>query len=239
MYRDLVIVQMTLGNNTFTEYKLYPYYICYKWKPYSCSNMCKNCNDKQQKFKKYLISPMIKCNCSESCNKWLHSISTNGQKVYQIKGHFQKMEINKGKYSMEKHHNWKGGIIIDKDGYELVRQPDHTYASRNGYIRKHRLVMEKKLGRYLTRNEVVHHIDKNKLNNDVTNLELVENQSKHRSEKHLDDLILIRVCSYIDCKQRDNPIKNKKGRPRWFKDDNGNWVCFNCYRKIKRLEYKP
>lgn len=47
-----------------------------------------------------------------------------------------------------------------------------------GYIKEygkhqHRLVMEKKLGRKLTSNEIVHHIDHNKHNNDPDNLQLV------------------------------------------------------------------
>ena len=38
---------------------------------------------------------------------------------------------------------------------------------------EHRLVMEKHLGRRLSRNEVVHHIDGDKRNNDLSNLEVL------------------------------------------------------------------
>lgn len=44
-------------------------------------------------------------------------------------------------------------------GYILIYQPEHPMACSNGYVREHRLVMEKILGRYLARNEVVHHIN--------------------------------------------------------------------------------
>lgn len=42
-----------------------------------------------------------------------------------------------------------------------------------GYVRKHVHVMEQHIGRMLARDEVVHHIDQNKLNNDISNLQLM------------------------------------------------------------------
>jgi hypothetical protein len=47
----------------------------------------------------------------------------------------------------------------------------------------HRVVMEKYLGRKLKKGEIVHHIDGNKHNNDIKNLELMT-QSKHASLHH-------------------------------------------------------
>lgn len=47
---------------------------------------------------------------------------------------------------------------------------------------EHRYIMEKYLGRKLNRNEVVHHKDGNKLNNDINNLELMS-LSEH-SKRH-------------------------------------------------------
>lgn len=78
--------------------------------------------------------------------------------------------------------SWKGGVRVDKDGYVLVYCPDHPHAAENGCVREHRLVMEKKIGRYLSESEVVHHKDDNKANNHPDNLELFESNSKHISE---------------------------------------------------------
>lgn len=46
----------------------------------------------------------------------------------------------------------------------------------------HRLVMEKHLGRRLERNEHVHHVDHNQLNNELENLILID--SKEHARMH-------------------------------------------------------
>jgi len=77
------------------------------------------------------------------------------------------------------HWNWKGGLTIDPEGYVLQHTPGHPNANWGGYVRQHRLVMEAHIGRLLTDEEVVHHEDKNKSNNDISNLILFANNSEH------------------------------------------------------------
>ncbi len=76
--------------------------------------------------------------------------------------------------------NWKGGKRRNSRGYVLSLAPFHPNADSMGYVREHRLVIEKKIGRYLHRWEVVHHVNKIKDDNRPENLELFENHSKHR-----------------------------------------------------------
>ena len=61
-----------------------------------------------------------------------------------------------------------------------------TYEDDNGYLRfedtgqlVHRAVAQKKLGRYLSYNEVVHHLDMNKKNNNPENLYVCRDQNEH------------------------------------------------------------
>ena len=74
---------------------------------------------------------------------------------------------------------WKGGRYVDsRKGYIYVYVPDHPFAKKNGegdggYYLEHRLVMEKHIGRYLTIDEEVHHINGVKDDNRLENLELV------------------------------------------------------------------
>ena len=72
---------------------------------------------------------------------------------------------------------WKKSVSaspgwIDKQGYRCIH--------RNGRrIREHRFVVEQDLGRVLEPTEHIHHIDGNKLNNELNNLYLTNN-SEHR-----------------------------------------------------------
>ncbi len=63
-------------------------------------------------------------------------------------------------------------------GYILLYKPNHPNSKKN-YIFEHRFVVENKIGRYLTKNEIVHHINGVKNDNRIENLMLFENQSKH------------------------------------------------------------
>jgi hypothetical protein len=82
-------------------------------------------------------------------------------------------------------HQYVSGRRIDLDGYVLVTAPkQHPYArkraGRDNYIAfEHRLVMEKKLGRYLLPTEVVDHIDGLTLHNAPENLRIFSKNGYH------------------------------------------------------------
>lgn len=62
-----------------------------------------------------------------------------------------------------------------KDGntYKLIYKPEHPFSTKKGYVREHRLVMEEHLGRTLEKDEVVHHINGDTLDNSLDNLQLM------------------------------------------------------------------
>lgn len=96
-----------------------------------------------------------------------------------------------------KNGNWKGGSYIC-GGYVKVKVKSHPMADKRNYVLLHRLVMENYLGRYLKEDEYIHHKDGNKLNNDISNLELVypeQHAKEHYTERNIDETTGKFLCS--------------------------------------------
>ncbi len=83
----------------------------------------------------------------------------------------------------EKNPAWKGGKHISR-GYMTIRN------KQGKYIRESRILIEKHIGRKLDSREVTHHLDGDKTNNNIENLHLFLNQSKHmKYHFHLRSLV--------------------------------------------------
>ena len=72
----------------------------------------------------------------------------------------------------ENHGCWKGGRIIDGDGYVRLYTPDDPRANMGRYMKEHILVMEAHLGRLLVPGEEIHHRNGVRSDNRLENLEL-------------------------------------------------------------------
>jgi hypothetical protein len=68
-------------------------------------------------------------------------------------------------------------------GYIEVWRPGHPMAQKSGYMMEHRLVMAEHLGRLLEPGEVVHHVNENKADNRIENLELLAKVEHDRLPK--------------------------------------------------------
>lgn len=128
--------------------------------------------------------------------------------------------------------------FVDRYGYLMVDAPSgHPYArckgtgsgrkgGSTGYVREHRLVLERLLGRYLHPDEAVHHINGDKLDNRPENLEIMSH-SEH-SKLHWSN-------------PRGRAGAPKEGDPcahctrvmsqQW---DGKRGLCNSCYLKAKR-----
>lgn len=85
------------------------------------------------------------------------------------------------------HGMWKGGRIVNGGGYVEVwvdkTNPYYQMANHYNYIPEHRLVMAQSLGRCLLKEEIVHHKNGIKTDNQIENLELTKN-GKHATDHH-------------------------------------------------------
>jgi hypothetical protein len=65
------------------------------------------------------------------------------------------------------------GKMVNADGYHFIWMPDHPNAMQRRYVGAHIYAMSEHLGRPIdTKNESVHHIDGDKSNNSIENLQL-------------------------------------------------------------------
>lgn len=72
--------------------------------------------------------------------------------------------------------HFKGGCVTQA-GYRVIR-------INNKLKLEHRMVVEAHIGRSLSKDEEVHHLDHNKLNNDLNNLQILS-KSDHAKLHHI------------------------------------------------------
>ena len=71
---------------------------------------------------------------------------------------------------VERKNMWKYDKVVENNGYLYALCPQHPKAIKTGYVYLHRVIVENFYGRLLKDDEVVHHADLNKKNNNITNL---------------------------------------------------------------------
>lgn len=83
-----------------------------------------------------------------------------------------------GPRSGERHPGWKGGFVVRK-GYLYQHFPEHPFSTKSGYVLVHRLAMERRIGRHLRPDEVVHHLNRDRMDNRIENLFLFPSNGHH------------------------------------------------------------
>lgn len=96
------------------------------------------------------------------------------------------------------------------NGYYRYHIPDHHLADKNGNVYEHMIMAETMLGRELKDGEVVHHKDRNRLNNSIDNLMVFKTNADHAAY-HSGDEIYKDGDVYIAIKKKRMPSK-KSGK---------------------------
>ena len=120
-------------------------------------------------------------------------ISNMKNKKHSIASKIKNSNAHEGKklpnQSRENHWRWNGGIK-KSSGYICILKPEHPLCDNQGYIREHRFIMEKHLGRHLKPEEIIHHLNGIKTDNRLENLALCNNQTHYLFIKRLQERIL-------------------------------------------------
>lgn len=152
---------------------------------------------------------IVQCSCEAKTVKEIPTMYLTKKRPILSCGCAKKMRVN--------HVEAKHAPRISK-GYRYVYAPNSvgakTSGSYKGYVFEHRLIMEKHIGRPLTDNEDVHHIDFNPLNNDITNLMLLSKCEHSRLHHFLKGNIIKKE----DCYDKTQVIRILQSPPRKCKD---------------------
>lgn len=150
------------------------------------------------------------CECVV-CGKKIHrkpsyikktkNITCSYECCYKLRQETMKGENNhqyglKGKLNA----SFKTGTIITSYGYRKIYKPDHPKCTCDGYIFEHRIEAEKYLldndnsieingKKYLSDDYIVHHIDFNRLNNDIYNLCVMDKLQHRIFHNNMNELI--------------------------------------------------
>ena len=136
----------------------------------------------------------------------------------------------KGANAGIKHWNWRGGRYV-KNGYIYIHTPNHPQCDSNGYAPEHRIVYERYHGCCLLKWIQIHHIDGNRQNNHINNLQPMKREEHTKLErtgrrKDTSDRFC-QVCGSITTRVRH-------GWNEWNKTL-GYWRCYRCVdREMKR-----
>jgi len=126
---------------------------------------CKKCN---KSF--YIRKDKIKKGFGKFCSRKCYGNSKKG-----MTGWMKGKKLPRGK----DHWLWKGGHCYNTEGYILIHKPNHPFVQSNNYVKEHRLIVEKQIGRYLKPEEVTHHLGA-KDDNRPQMLMAFVNQSTHQ-----------------------------------------------------------
>jgi hypothetical protein len=168
---------------------------------------------------------ICKCGCGQSIE--LKS-KTNFTLVQWAPKHYFRY-YNKNHYTNKtnsKCHNWRGGVYITEKGYKTVK-----INKKNVLL--HRFIYESYHACCILPWIDIHHINENKLNNHISNLQLLS-RSAHAVLSGMKDLSSNRC---IICKSDKTYMQKKKNgvmRPHWLYDKNKNPICIKCHRREKK-----
>jgi hypothetical protein len=146
---------------------------------------CKTCANAMPQRRKKINSTCEGCGITKQVDYHSHKRRKSN---YCLNCHSKIAQkgVKKPQFSRENSGRWNGGEYISSDGYKMIKcEGEFTASGRQKYKKEHVIVMEEFLGRELKTQkggggESVHHIDGDKLNNNIENLFICNSIEEHR-----------------------------------------------------------
>jgi hypothetical protein len=179
-----------------------------------------NCKHPRHCYKCLDRNYLIKCQCNPNCQEVITKWSNDNKLRKCKKGHI---------FNGVSHYNYKGYIQKDTHGYKNVFNPEFKNRIRkDSRMKLHRVIYENHYKCCLLPYIIVHHIDGNKDNNNIENLQpltksqhiTIHNMGNKHGMKDMTD----RKCTL--CKT------NQTYKRQWFKIQN-RYLCKKCGYKKK------
>ena len=125
--------------------------------------------------------------------EWIRNLSESHKKYYENNPKAHKdasqriLKLWKNPEYRRKQMKSRGGrsLRVKMSRYWHLYIPKHYRSNSHGYVPEHIVLIEKKIGRRLRKNEVVHHIDGDRLNNNIGNLVVLSRKfhSSHHAKE--------------------------------------------------------
>ena len=120
--------------------------------------------------------------CACGCGEMIPAYDAKGRPHNYVQGH--NARVNHGMIGVSPPN--KKGFIVNRYGYAMIYVPlaerDRHTPKKDGYELFHRYVMENEIARKLGTNEAVHHLNGDKLDNRIDNLELMTHSEHAKLE---------------------------------------------------------
>lgn len=170
------------------------------------------------------------CNCG--CGENLKNLKNKEGKIIK---YIQYHSIKKLRYSRRLASTYKNGRII-RSGYRKLLIPNYISSDKQGYVNEHVYIYEQYHKCCMLKWGDVHHINKNKLDNKISNLQGMMH-SKHikfhmEGNNYGKKNINGRLCS--KCGSTKTYI-TKRGCHHWLKDGKNRWLCIKCWRSNNKV----
>lgn len=193
-------------------------------------------------IKKYEPFVLGRCQCPCSTEIDIFSPKSKGRRVGYLRRFLNSAHALKARNQTgENNSQWKGAQPRqDKDGYWLIHSPDHPNRNNENKVFLHRLIYEHYLSIlfdeqvYLPKGSEIHHINKNKEDNSLINLQFMPTRREHKKEhrKNYDGVI----CK--TCGSSKTGIRKESGTPRWFGNEIDGYDCELCNKKQYYIKNK-